>query len=238
MDLSLVIACYLDAPHLKKNTLALHYFLKSTKLRYEFIFVNDASPDQTRDVLKDIAEDLTREGVALQILHHEKNQGRGAAVMTGMKASRGTFVGFIDIDLEHLPDAIPMILCRMQAENIDVVLGQRLMFEPRRYIARSIASLVYRGIAKAALGMPFHDTETGLKIFRREKIVPLLPKITHGGWFWDTEIVHRSWKSGLKVVEHPIVFQKDLSKQSTVKLFRDSWRYLCELYDYRRNFKP
>ena len=229
MHFSLIIPCYLDAAHLEKNFLTLQTYLSSTCLAYEIIFVNDASPDGTKEVLAKIKTSFQH----IVVHHHDANRGRGAAVMTGLGLAKGKYAGFIDIDLEHLHDAIIVMLIRMESENIDVITGRRLMVHPTRYLARTVASLIYRKIALLILAMPFEDTETGLKIFRREKILTLLPKMKNLGWFWDTEIIHRAWKSGFKIIEHPIIFQKDLTKKSTVRLFRDSWQYLKDLIQYK-----
>jgi len=61
----------------------------------------------------------------------------------------------------------------------------------------------YSFLVRHLLGLPFHDTETGYKFFRRESVLPLLDEIEDGGWFWDTEFMARAHRRGLRVVEIP-----------------------------------
>jgi len=78
----------------------------------------------------------------------------------------------------------------------------------------------------AFIPLPVADTECGLKVFHREKILPVLEVAQDAHWFWDTEIVHRAWRMGLKVSERWIVFVEDRKKASTVRLWHDTLAYL------------
>ena len=86
------------------------------------------------------------------------------------------------------------------------------------------------------LGLPYQDTETGYKFFRRERILPLLDEAQSNGWFWDTELMALCHKHGLNVCEVPALFIRRWDKASTVKPLRDSVAYFRELLRFRKRF--
>lgn len=205
-------------------------YLSATRLNYEMIFVDDASPDNCRSEIDRCCEELQRRGVSFKKIFHTTNMGRGAAVSAGFMIAEGKIVGFIDIDLEHKMDSLLSMYLRLDQGECDVVTGKRLMQKAWAYPARSITSHIYRWIMRLILGMPVTDSETGLKLFRRDPILPVLESCHSKHWFWDTEILHRAYRSGLRIIEHKIVFDKLPHKKSSVRLLRDSIRQLRELW--------
>lgn len=106
MDVSIVIPCYLDAQHLPANVGEIDRVMKNTVWTYELIFVDDASPDDTPMIVDRLATGNPNR----KAVHHPVNRGRGAAVMTGLRAARGNVGGYLDIDLEvhtrYIPEAV------------------------------------------------------------------------------------------------------------------------------------
>lgn len=237
MDLSIIIACYKDAPHLVRNTLALCDYLSATKLNYEIVFVEDGSPDNTAEEIRRGAKILTEKNIPVQTIFHEKNQGRGAAVSNGFLAAKGDIIGYIDIDLEPLMDAILPMVRAIQRGEADLICGRRAIANAIAKPLRVLSSYVYRWVAHLALPLPIADTECGLKVFKRSTILPIINTCSDKRWFWDTEIVHRSWLAGLAVKEHWIVFFEDNSKASTVRLIPDTFAYLKAIMKYRKQLR-
>lgn len=234
IDLSIVVACYHEEPHLLRNIKVLDDLLKLVAIRYEVIFVDDASRDGTRREIHKCLEFLQREGVPCQAAYHDHNQGRGATIRHGMTLAKGEIAGFLDIDLEHKPDAIPMLLSRFRHETCDVIVGRRYFDAVEMHPLRLISHLGYRKLVHSFLSLPVGDTEAGFKFFRMSTCRQVIATTQDPGWFWDTEIVHHSHRMGLKVVEHPIIFARDATKKSTVRVFRDSWRMLQALLQYKK----
>lgn len=233
-DFSLIVPCYCEEPFLRRNVLELVSILGLTRLNFEFVFVEDASPDGTRKVLSDLAPELERLGVSHKILFHEKNRGRGAAVKSGVRAASGKIAGFIDIDLENMPSAILPMYTRIRDGELDLVVGRRVKSYSDFNLLRRITHLGYKWLIHQVIALPVSDTETGLKLFDREKIFALLDRTRNDHWFWDTEVVLTAANAGLKVGEYPVIFLRDHQKQSTVKVFRDSYLYLRALAAYAR----
>jgi glycosyltransferase involved in cell wall biosynthesis len=234
IDFSIVIATYNDAPHLRRNVLRLHEYLRGTRLNYEFVFVDDGSQDHTRHEVEQVVATLKSMGVVCLVHHHEFNKGRGAAVSTGIYAARGQIVGFIDIDLEPLMDSLLPLYQSIHSGQFDVMVGRRAIANAIAKPIRVLSSYVYRWLAHLVLRLPVADTECGLKLFNRAKVLTVLDQCQDTRWFWDTEVVHRSWTSGLKVGEHWIVFFEDRTKQSTVRLLPDTWNYIKAMIKYKR----
>lgn len=237
LDFSLVIACYFEEPHLFANVMALKKYLAATKLQWEMIFVEDASPDGTAREVRKCVQTLTAEGFTASAIFHTGNQGRGATVQEGFLAARGAVVGYIDIDLEHPMDAILPMYLSIRDGSCDGLVGKRAWDKTTIHPVRNIASLAYRLISHSVMRLSISDSEAGLKLFNREKILPVLASCKDPGWFWDTEICDQAERHGLILKDHPIVFVKNPNKISTVHVFRDSLVFLKRLFAYRRQAK-
>jgi hypothetical protein len=99
---------------------------------------------------------------------------------------------------------------------------------------RYFMSRGYSWLVRKLLRVPYRDTETGYKFFRRETVLPLLDEIEDGGWFWDTEFMARAARRGLTVVEIQGAYVRREDKTSTVRGLRDSARYFRQLLAFRR----
>ncbi|MBC7658487.1 MAG: glycosyltransferase family 2 protein [Chitinophagaceae bacterium] len=232
IDFSLILACYQDAPHLRKNTLQLVKILQQSRLNFEIVFVEDASRDNSAAEIRATLAELAGLGVAHQALFHAENKGRGRTVTDGIRIAKGAVVGFIDIDLEHLPDALLPMIAKVQ-EGADVVVGRRVIANPGAKPLRVLSSWVYKTLVHFILELPVADTEAGLKVFSRAAILPILNITQDEQWFWDTEVVHRAYLKGLRCEEHPIVFLEKPEKQSTVRILPDTILYLKKLMNYK-----
>jgi glycosyltransferase involved in cell wall biosynthesis len=232
--LSLVLACYNEAEHLEASFAEIRKTLAQTTWPFEVIFVDDASRDRTPALLQAIVE--RHPELDLSLIVHERNRGRGATVNEGFRAARGRIAGYIDIDLEVHCRYIPA-LARAIEEGADVATVRRIYAFQLLSLDRYLMSRGYSWLVRRLLGLPFHDTETGYKLFRRETVLPLLDEIDDSGWFWDTEFMARAAWRGLRVVEIPGAYIRRADKTSTVKGLRDSARYFGQLLSFRRKMK-
>lgn len=231
-DVSIVVACYNEEPHLKASVAEIHKVMRATRYTYEIIFVDDCSGDRTPEIIRRIcAEDP----VGCRFIMHKRNIGRGGSVTDGFIEARGRIVGFLDIDLEVHARYIPSLLSVIDDGRCEVATVMRVYrtgANPSQLL-RAALSVGYRQLVHWRLGLPFADTETGFKFFRRQRILPLLQEAKETGWFWDTEIMALSHRHGLEVVEIPGLFLRNKNKISTVRVFHDSLAYLGAL----RRFK-
>ncbi|HXK08027.1 MAG TPA: glycosyltransferase [Vicinamibacteria bacterium] len=229
--LSLVLACYDEAEHLEASFDEIRATLEQTRWPHEVVFVDDASRDRTREVLDAIL--AAHPSLDLRVIEHETNQGRGRTVTDGFRAARGTIAGYLDVDLEVHSRYIPSLVRAIES-GADIATVRRIYAFQLRALDRYFMSRGYSFLVRRLLGLPFRDTETGYKFFRRETVLPLLGEIEDGGWFWDTEFMARAHRRGLRVVEIPGAYVRREDKTSTVRGVRDSIRYFARLVRFRR----
>jgi len=230
MDLSLVIPCYNEAPHLRDSVAALREVLEGTGADYEIVFVDDCSVDGTRELLREICATTPR----CRTIFHEFNRGRGGAFKTGFAGTSGRVTGFIDIDLEVPAHYVPPLMNLIDHHGVDVATGYRhYLLRQTLALHRVLLSWVYRGMLNVLVGWDIKDSETGCKFFRRETAAGVVVQSEADGWFWDTEVMARAILADLRVHEMPVLFRRRWDKRSTVRLGRDIIDYLAELHRFR-----
>ena len=232
--LSLVLACYNEAEHLRESFREIKDVLEGQNRPFEVIFVDDVSRDDTRLILREIQE--ANKGLDLRVVLHETNQGRGTTVTDGFRAARGTITGFLDVDLEVHPRYIPSLV-RAIERGADVATVRRIYAFQLGSLDRYVMSRGYSWLVRALLGVKIRDTETGYKFFRRDVLLPVLDEIQDPGWFWDTEFMARAERRGLRIEEIPGAYVRRGDKTSTVRGLRDSLRYFGKLLAFRRQLR-
>src|SRR5262249_20135165 len=118
LDLSIVIPCFNEAPHLRGSAETVIGTLGDLRYRYEIIFVDDGSRDETLVVLEGICADWPK----CRIIKHGRNRGRGAAFKTGFAEARGRIVGFIDIDLQIAPHYLAPLIREIDSNQASVAV--------------------------------------------------------------------------------------------------------------------
>jgi len=233
-ELSLVLACYNEAEHLPESVRQIRGTLRGMGISYELIFIDDCSRDATPRLI----EQLCAGELDARYWLHAANVGRGGTVSEGFGLARGRVVGFIDVDLEVHCSFIPAVLAEL-GNDCDGATAYRVYdvgLAPDG-ILRHVLSRGYRLLFRALFDVPFRDTETGFKFFLRERILPVLAHARDRAWFWDTEIMVLAHLAGLRIREVPVRFVRRSDKTSTVRVFRDTWRYLVAARRLRRRLR-
>jgi glycosyltransferase involved in cell wall biosynthesis len=233
--LSLVLACYNEEEILAESFREIRETLDRLGRPYEIVFVDDVSRDRTREILRDIV--ARNPDVSLNVILHEKNQGRGATVTEGFRAARGEIAGYIDVDLEVHPRYIPSLV-RAIEKGADVAVVRRIYAFQLRHLDRYFMSRGYSWLVRKMLGTSLRDTETGYKFFRRAALLPVIDAIQDPAWFWDTEFMVRAARGGLRIDEIPGAYVRRQDKTSTVRGLRDSFIYFFKLLAFRRADAP
>ena len=163
MNLSVVIPVYNEADHIREILKR----VQATKLAKEIIVVDDASKDGTRDILKK----LDGKG-KIRVILHAKNQGKGAAVVTGLNAAKGDILLIQDADLEYDPRDYPALLQPIREGIADVVYGSRFQGGPHRVAMfwHQVANQLLTLMTNILYNTILTDMETGYKVFRRKVI--------------------------------------------------------------------
>ena len=229
--LSLVLACYNEEEILAESFREIRDTLDRLGRPYEIVLVDDVSRDRTREILRDIV--AKNPDVSLNVILHERNQGRGATVTDGFRAARGEIAGYIDVDLEVHPRYIPSLV-RAIEKGADVAVVRRIYAFQLRSLDRYFMSRGYSWLVRKLLRVPLRDTETGYKFFRRAALLPVIDAIEDPAWFWDTEFMVRALRRGLRIEEVPGAYVRRDDKTSTVRGLRDSVIYFGKLLAFRR----
>ncbi|MDO8624573.1 MAG: glycosyltransferase family 2 protein, partial [Candidatus Diapherotrites archaeon] len=222
---TLVIPCYNETEVFEKSMPRIEAQLRKLGKPFEIILVEDQSRDDTAALVKKYCEDHPFS----RAIFHPRNRGRGQSVMDGLAKARGEYCGFLDIDLEVSEKYLPKALEALE-EGADVVIGNRT---PKN--APAFRTLLHHGYARLmnlVLSLPFHDVNAGFKFFRTTSIQKLLPCLHEHHWFWDTEVVLKSHLAGYQVHELPVVYEKNPTKKSTVRVLNDTLHFLEKTIEY------
>ena len=174
--------------------------VEDTPFEKEIIVVDDCSTDGTREYLKGI----NRKNVVM--VFHEQNQGKGAALRSGMVHAKGDIVLIQDADLEYDPSDYPVILDPILTGKADVVYGSRFLGGPHRvlYFWHYMGNLVVTLLSNMFTNLNLTDMETGYKVFRREVLSDIVIESNRFGF--EPEITAKIAKKGCRIYEVPISY--------------------------------
>lgn len=224
MKLSVIIPIYNEADNILKTLKR----VQATKLAKEIVIVDDASTDGTRELL----DKLDGKGI-VRVIFHEKNLGKGAAVVTGMRAAKGDVILIQDADLEYDPRDYPTLLLPIQERRADVVYGSRFLGAPRRVAMfwHQVANQLLTFMTNILYDSILTDMETGYKVFRREVIQDM--KIRSKRFNFEPEFTAKILKRKFRIYEVPISFNpRDYSEGKKIGL-KDAFEAVWALIRYR-----
>ncbi|MFZ5858135.1 MAG: glycosyltransferase family 2 protein [Chloroflexota bacterium] len=224
MKLSVIIPVYNEVGNIEEILKR----VRATKKASEIIVVDDGSHDGTRDVLKELdGKDKVR------VILHEKNQGKGAAVRTGMDAAQGEIMLIQDADLEYDPRDYGILLQPLEEGIADVVYGSRFLGGPRRVTMywHMIANKMLTFMTNILYDTILSDMETGYKVFRRKVVDGM--KIRAKRFDFEPEFTAKVLKRHYRIYEVPISFNpRDYSQGKKIKL-KDAFEAVWTLLKYR-----
>jgi glycosyltransferase involved in cell wall biosynthesis len=170
-------------------------------LEREIVVVDDGSTDGTREVLRQL-ENVQDVSVVL----HERNQGKGAAVRTGLQHASGDIMLIQDADLEYDPRDYPSLLQPILEGRSQVVYGSRFRGGPTRamFFWHMIGNRFLTLITNVLYDSILSDMETCYKVFTRQVADQLDLKAS--GWGFDPEITAQILRLGYRIYEVPITY--------------------------------
>jgi glycosyltransferase involved in cell wall biosynthesis len=194
---------------------------------FEVILVNDGSSDNSGEKIARLADKFPGEIIPLQLDH----AGKGAALRVGAQTARGEFVVFIDADLDLPPEQILFFVAIQRVKKADAVIGSKMHPDSTvdYPLIRRVYSIGYFWLVKFLFGLPVRDTQTGLKLVRRDLLLKALEKTEARGFTLDLELLVRLVQLGAVMVEAPVVVQHSIKfggiGPATVwAIFADTWR--------------
>ena len=199
--LSIVIPAHNASKYLKSTIDLILRQLEPVGITYEILVMENGSTDATCQV----AEELAREHPQVRVLSDATHPGKGRAVANGILQSHGTYACFCDADLEISPEHIIPLLQALKEGNQIATVSKRhpdsVVTSPLR---RSFLSIGYNSLVRLIFRTGLYSHQDGLKAFRKEDILRLLPYAQDTGWFWDTEVLVLAKMAGYHIKELPI----------------------------------
>ena len=175
--------------------------MSQTRFDYEILVVVDGFLDKTFDNAKKVKRKKVK------VLGYETNKGKGYAIRYGMARAKGDHIAFIDAGMDIDPNGISLVLEHLEWYNADIIVGsKRHPASKINYpVFRKIYSWGYHTFVKILLGVNVRDTQAGLKVFRREVLEAVLPRLLVKEFAFDVEILSVAKYLGFKrIFEAPI----------------------------------
>jgi glycosyltransferase involved in cell wall biosynthesis len=214
--LSIIIPCYNEREtieHVIASVIAV-----PIGLARELIIVDDCSKDGTREILEQLKAPA---GASLRVLMHERNQGKGAAIRTGMEHVTGEIVLVQDADLEYDPSDFPALLEPILSGRADVVFGNRFHGGAHRvlYFWHYQANLFLTTLCNMITNLNLSDMEVGYKVFRSEFIKKV--KLTANRFGFEPEITIKAARLRCRIYEVPISYHGRTYEEGKKITWRD-----------------
>jgi glycosyltransferase involved in cell wall biosynthesis len=195
----------------------------------EIVIVNDGSTDGTDTVLDTLA---ARWPSLLQVVHHERNQGKGAAICTALEHVTGDVVITQDADLEYDPQDYPALLVPFEDPAVQVVYGSRsLRPNPRSSWSFYWGGRLLSWVANFLYGSHITDEATGYKLFRTDLLRSLDLQPTR--FEFCPEVTGKLLRRGIRIHEVPISYRPRSVAEGKKINWRDGLRAIWTLLKYR-----
>ncbi len=200
--LSVVMPAYNEGAHIYDNLKKTSRILETFANTYEIIAVNDGSKDNTELEIKRAAEDDSH----IRLISYSPNRGKGSAIRQGFLEANGDLIAFLDSDLELSPELLQGFLYELVHQDADIVIGSKMHKDSKlNYpLSRKIMSWGYYMLLRLLFHLHTKDTQTGIKLFKRETVIPIMQNLQTCGYAFDIEILATAKKNGKKIIEMPV----------------------------------
>ncbi len=228
--LSVIVPAYQEGPKIVSNLGKLIDALDQLGAPYEVIVVSDGSTDNTYPQAQTVS------GPTVKVFGYAPNMGKGFALRYGFERSSGNPVTFIDADMELHPKEIGIFVKLMEIYGCDVVVGSKRhpQSEVEYPVIRRFQSWVYQMLIRILFDLKLSDTQTGLKLFRREVLESVLPYMMVNRWAYDLELFVIARQRGFKkFIEAPVMvdyqFSTTTGLRAVLQVLRDTFRIFWRL---------
>lgn len=199
---------------------------RKTGERFEFVFIDDGSRDDTVEQIQEI----TRSRPDTKVLVHQKNNGMGAAILTGLDSSQGELIITMDADLTFRPVDVLKLIEKYRETDADCVSGSPYLLKglmeevtPFRLLMSKSVNFLYRII----LGSKITCVSPIFRLYRRDALTGM--KISSRNFEINAEIISKLLISGKKVVEIPVPLLKRKYGESKINLTKEIKNYILLL---------
>jgi glycosyltransferase involved in cell wall biosynthesis len=181
----------------------------ATQLPIELIIIDDGSTDGSREFLADFRDRHGAPNADLQVIFHDKNQGKGGAIKTGFLACTGDAVIIQDADLEYDPGDYRALLQPIIEGEADVVYGSRFSHidGPVHHYWHRWGNQLLTRLSNWKSGRTLTDVETCYKLMRREQVRKIAPQLRERGFGIEIELTMMLARlPGVRFYERPVSY--------------------------------
>lgn len=225
MKLSVIIPCYNEKPTIRQIVDAVRNCSWSD---IELIVVDDYSSDGTREILeKEISDKLDK------LILHEKNQGKGAAIRSGLKEMTGDVVIIQDADLEYDPNEYAWLMKPIEQDKADVVYGSRFISGSAHrvlYFWHSMGNGFLTFLSNMFTNLNLTDMETCYKAFKREIIEQI--EIEENSFGMEPELTAKVAKLKCRIYEVGISYYGRTYQEGKKINWKDGFRAIYCIVKY------
>ncbi len=216
IKLSIIIPAYNEEKRIV-NTLRSYYtfFLNKLGKEFELIVVPNNCSDDTPKIVQNFAN--KHPGVLCYNIPYYV--GKGGAVLEGFKLAKGKCAGFVDADSSTSPDAYYDLYVNIN--DYGGIIASRwikgAVINKKQPLVRRIASRVFNIIVRMLFRINLRDSQCGAKLFKREHLMKIIPKLVTTRWAFDVDLLYQFKKSGFKIKEIPTVWNDNPDSTLNVK---------------------
>lgn len=222
-----VIPVYNEEQDLEPAVRRLHRLLEEEfPFPAQITIADNASTDATAA----IAHRLARELGSIRVLRLN-DKGRGRALAAAWMTSEASVVAYMDVDLSTDLSALLPLVAPILSGHSELSIGSRLAAGARvsRGAKRELISRCYNLVLRLVLRVRFHDAQCGFKALRRDVACSLIPTVVNRNWFFDTELLVRAQRAGLRIHELPVDWTDDPDSRvdivdTAIEDLRGVWR--------------
>lgn len=212
--LSVVVPAYKQERTIEKDLKNIVSVLKKIRYDFEIICVVDGKIDKTYERASKV------KSPKIKVVGYEINHGKGYAVRYGMARAKGDLIAFIDAGMDINPGGISMLLEHMQWYGSDAIVGSIRHSASKVYgypLKRKIYSWGYHLLTRFLFGLRITDSQRGVKIFKRELLEKVLPRLLVKQFAFDIEILAVAHRLGFKKIhDGPVEMDARRLKYSSV----------------------
>ena len=229
--LSIILPSYKGASILKNQVPEFIDFLNEKGLKHEIIIVNDGAIDggKTKQVAKEIN---------CRYLENEKNLGKGASVRKGVLAAKGDFICFTDVDIPFSYQDYINFYEQLKNQNVDIIVGDRTLPESTYFtkisMKRKLGSDIFSAIVSKLFTAGLHDTQCGMKAFKRDVAHDLFSVAQVNRFAFDVELISIAVKRGYSIKRLPVIFR--CNESESVKVLQHGLGMLFDLFQLSHSF--
>lgn len=209
---SILVPVYNIENTIEKNINILINKVSPFLMNFEIIISDDGSSDNSKEEIKNICLKLKNNNAYANLknitgVYARENHGKGHALKRACEISNGEYIIFCDGDMEIDPSQLENFFHIMQKENADIVIGSKRHKDSIVNYSniRKLISFIYFMFVKIFFHLPIQDTQTGLKLFKRDAVINIFPRILVKAFAYDLEVLAACNYNNKKIVSAPVI---------------------------------